>query len=60
MNRSIASVAVCPVFIVHFKLHIEKCYLQSGMDTIILLLIETFRSYSLCCCPKKKFTLKVT
>lgn len=59
MDRSIASVAVCPVFIVHFKLHIEKCYLQSGMDTIILLLIETFKSYSLCCCPEKKFTLKV-
>lgn len=38
MDRSIASVAVCPVFIVHFKLHIEKCYLQSGMDTILLLL----------------------
>lgn len=34
MDRSIASVAVCPVFIVHFKSHIGKKNLQSGMDTI--------------------------
>lgn len=46
MDRSIASVAVCPVFIVHFKLHIEKCYLQSGMDTIIHNLIWTLLFYS--------------
>lgn len=54
MDRSIASVAVCPVFIVHFKLHIEKCYLQSGMDTILLLLIEAFRSYSIVLLPQEE------
>lgn len=46
MDRSIASVAVCPVFIVHFKSHIEKRYLQSGMDTINHIIKWTLLFYS--------------
>lgn len=58
MDRSIASVAVCPVFIVHFKLHIEKCYLQSGVDTITLLLIETFRRFFIVLLPQEEIHTK--
>lgn len=70
MDRTIASVAVWPVFLVHLKFSFWKDVVFSRVAAEVawtllsfssVLLVETFESFSWCCCPKKeKKTIKTT